>query len=146
LFAIMRAWGIAVVLVALAGCTSTTAGSTVLTTTTTTTAAPPADPNIAACASVLAYVQDHVVPTFDKWNPSSNEFDATVSNEMRDEATHLFTLETQATGAPAAAIHDEAKSLTDISIAMSEQDDSALATAADAANSALAALRGTCKF
>jgi hypothetical protein len=89
---------------------------------------------------------DKVVPTFDSWNPQTKEFDQRVARKFRAEATHLFTLQADATGAVSHAIAREARALTDMSIAMSESNDPALGRAADQGNSALAQLRGTCNF
>lgn len=141
----------AVVAVALlAGCASggSTATKTHVTATasTATKSAPPVDPNAAACASVHDYITSTVTTTFHSWDPDADEFDSTVGDELRDEGTHLFQLSGRARSAVAAAITREATALTDMSIAIDESDDSALADASNAANSALAALRGTCDF
>jgi len=113
-----------------------------------TTASPKAtvDANVGVCERVHSYMTDKVQPTFDAWKPDVNEFDTTIAVELRDEGTQMYSLASSATGAAQASISAEAKGLTDLSIAVEENDDSAVSVAANAANSALAALRGSCNF
>jgi hypothetical protein len=104
------------------------------------------DPNTEACAKVSEYMVGKVKPTFDSWDLDANEFNKRVARALRTEATHLYALARNATGSTSDAIRAEAKGLTDISIGIEVEDDSALADASTAANSALADLRGTCDF
>ena len=104
------------------------------------------DSTMATCVDVRDYVTGKVEVTLNGWDTAADLFNARVGQELRVEATHLFGLESKATGAAATAIHDEAKGLVDVSIAIDGQDAVALGTAADAANSALANLQGACGF
>jgi hypothetical protein len=149
----IRAWGslavVASTLVAVTACSSGSGGGTASTPPVSSVAAPtsaPADPNAHVCTDLRSPLFDSIIDTFTNWDPSTDEFDAKVSADLRDEATQMYGFAAKATGATADAISSEAKALTDVSIAMEAQDDSALATAATDANSALAGLRGTCNF
>jgi hypothetical protein len=104
------------------------------------------DPNLAACDQAQTLASGKIKRTFDSWDVDANEFNPRVARQLRAQATLMFRLEAKAEGAVASAIHDEAKGLTDISIAMETEDDFALGEAANAANSALANLRGACDF
>lgn len=105
-----------------------------------------ADANAAVCGEVQNYIVDTVKPTFNGWDIENDEFDPKVGKALRREATKLFSFEAKATGSPASAIHDEATGLVNLSIGIEEMDDDALGTASNAANGALANLRGVCNF
>lgn len=106
----------------------------------------PLDPNLTACVAVHTLISDKIQPTFRKWKPNTEVFNPTVTKELRAEATQMYGLGVKATGSVADAISSEAKGLTDLSVAMDEQDSTGVGTAANEANSALAQLRGVCNF
>jgi hypothetical protein len=110
-----------------------------------TTSAAPIDPNIANCSDV----QDTILKVrdiFQSWDIDHDMFDKGVADRLREQATHLYSLEGKATGPAKDAIHEEAAGLVDLSMAIEGADPNAVGDASDRANRALAAVRGTCNF
>lgn len=103
------------------------------------------DPNIVNCGKVNDTMLK-VREAFDAWDIDNNMFDHAVAAKIRRQATALYGLEGKATGPARRAIHNEAASLVDLSIAMQAEDVVAVGEASEASNRALAALRGTCNF
>lgn len=141
-------------LLVVAGCSSGGSGGhgSIAPTTSATVASPTpepsisVDPNLAVCDDLHTYINDKIQPTFDRWRPNVNEFDKRIGRQLRHEATHMFSLETRAEGAVANAIHDEAKGLAALSVAIDEDDDFGIGDAANEANTALTEVRGACHF
>lgn len=139
-----------VVALALAGCSagSTLAGngSTAVTSQPPPVSVAPPDPNVAVCSKVQDLAAGRIQSTFKLWQRTGEGFNQRVGDELRNEATHLFSLAAQAHGAVATAIQHEAHGLTDISVAIAVYDDAAVGNAANRANSSLAEVRGACGF
>jgi hypothetical protein len=105
------------------------------------------DTNVAACDEARTIVLDDIKPAFAGFGDDNGSlFDETTARIIRDGATKLFGQEAKATGSQKTAIHDEAASLVDLSIAMEGHDIDGVGDAAQRSNAALAALRGVCGF
>jgi hypothetical protein len=76
----------------------------------------------------------------------ANLYNQRVARQLRTEATHLYTLASHASGTVSQSIRGEAQGITKVSIAIEERDADLIGSAANAANSSLADLRGTCNF
>jgi hypothetical protein len=135
-------------LVLIAGCSSGTkkaAAPSVAPSSPTPVTSAATDPNALPCSDANDVMLD-IKAIFHGWDTQADLYNAKVSSGLRDDATKLYALEVKTIGSVNVAIHNEAKSLVDLSIAMDAQDANSVSTAATAGNSALAELRGTCGF
>lgn len=141
--------------VLLAGCSSSSPGTPAAAPSTsprthTATSAPPVkakvavNPNVKACDQTHTLIVDRIGPTINRW--VRNQLDRRVAPALRADGTDLFGLEAAASGATGRAIHAEASSLIDLSLAVDSQDYLAVSKSADRANNALAQIRGVCNF
>jgi hypothetical protein len=102
--------------------------------------------NESICTAVQQVAAGEIEVTFAQWNRATHEFDPQVAHDLRDQATQLTTLGASAVGAPAAAIANEIRALTNVSTAINKKNHAGVSNGVTAANTALAQLRAACHF